>query len=292
MGGESYHLNLLLPLSLDQNGDETVIYDSAQALTTFQKLYGLFPRIVGKGDCASVSAKCFFPWLLLRMLVKRLQSLLTRETSKISSTSPDNLLTPSEKIDCLVVLDRKIDMITPLLTQLTYEGLIDELIGIKNCVSTLIIYLKVLMHIWLAHVELPTSLVSPPAPSPANAAGSSTAPSAPNAPLNTLKKENKKKYHLTTTTDPLFGELRDLNFSSVGRRLNRVAHRLDEDYKVILHFQTILPFSWSTAIYRLIFSQKPSLNYVILLVNWEVFKQNTKLSVFVSKLNTISIQRW
>lgn len=24
-------------------------------------------------------------------------------------------------------------MITPLLTQLTYEGLVDELIGIKNC---------------------------------------------------------------------------------------------------------------------------------------------------------------
>jgi vacuolar protein sorting-associated protein 33A len=37
-----------------QDGDETVIYDSAQALVTFQKLYGVFPRIVGKGDFASV----------------------------------------------------------------------------------------------------------------------------------------------------------------------------------------------------------------------------------------------
>ena len=32
-------------------------------------------------------------------------------------------------------------MITPLLTQLTYEGLIDELLGIKNCVSSLHSYL-------------------------------------------------------------------------------------------------------------------------------------------------------
>ena len=39
----------------------------------------------------------------------------------------------SEKVDSLIILDRRVDMITPLLTQLTYEGLIDELIGIKNC---------------------------------------------------------------------------------------------------------------------------------------------------------------
>jgi vacuolar protein sorting-associated protein 33A len=37
-----------------QDGDETAIYDSAQALVTLQKLYGLFPRVVGKGDFASV----------------------------------------------------------------------------------------------------------------------------------------------------------------------------------------------------------------------------------------------
>ena len=39
-----------------QDGDETVIYDSMQALITLQKLHGLFPRIVGKGDYAAVSA--------------------------------------------------------------------------------------------------------------------------------------------------------------------------------------------------------------------------------------------
>jgi hypothetical protein len=42
-------------------------------------------------------------------------------------------LEPSEKIDSLIILDRRIDMVTPLLTQLTYEGLIDELIGLKHC---------------------------------------------------------------------------------------------------------------------------------------------------------------
>ena len=38
-----------------KDGDESVIYDASQALVTFQKLYGLFPRIVGKGDYSGVS---------------------------------------------------------------------------------------------------------------------------------------------------------------------------------------------------------------------------------------------
>jgi len=37
------------------DGDETSIYDSSQALHTLQKLFGLFPRIIGKGDHAGVS---------------------------------------------------------------------------------------------------------------------------------------------------------------------------------------------------------------------------------------------
>jgi hypothetical protein len=51
-------------------------------------------------------------------------------------------------------------------------------------------------------------------------------------PIVNVKKDAKKKYHLTTSTDPLYAELRDLNFSNVGRKLNTVARRLDEDYKV------------------------------------------------------------
>lgn len=34
--------------------------------------------------------------------------------------------------DTLLLLDRNIDLLTPLATQLTYEGLIDEIYGITN----------------------------------------------------------------------------------------------------------------------------------------------------------------
>lgn len=49
------------------------------------------------------------------------------------ATHSESLISNSQKIDSLIVLDRKVDMITPMLTQLTYAGLIDELVGIKNC---------------------------------------------------------------------------------------------------------------------------------------------------------------
>jgi hypothetical protein len=38
-----------------QKGDETAIYYSSLALMTFQRAFGLFPRIMGKGDGAQVS---------------------------------------------------------------------------------------------------------------------------------------------------------------------------------------------------------------------------------------------
>ena len=36
------------------------------------------------------------------------------------------------QIDNLLIIDRVVDPLTPLLTQLTYEGLIDENFGISN----------------------------------------------------------------------------------------------------------------------------------------------------------------
>jgi len=36
------------------------------------------------------------------------------------------------QIDNIILLDRSTDLLTPFMSQLTYEGLIDELMGIKN----------------------------------------------------------------------------------------------------------------------------------------------------------------
>lgn len=38
----------------------------------------------------------------------------------------------SAQVDGLIVLDRAVDWVTPMCTQLTYEGLVDEFVGIRN----------------------------------------------------------------------------------------------------------------------------------------------------------------
>lgn len=46
------------------------------------------------------------------------------------------------QISKLILIDRSIDLMTPLSTQLTYEGLIDEIYGIKNCKEDAIMVYK------------------------------------------------------------------------------------------------------------------------------------------------------
>lgn len=52
---------------------------------------------------------------------------------KREAADSDNQVSP--QIDSLLLIDREVDLLTPLFTQLTYEGLIDELYGIQNSKS-------------------------------------------------------------------------------------------------------------------------------------------------------------
>jgi hypothetical protein len=96
-------------------------------------------------------------------------------------------------------------------TQLTYEGMIDEFIGIKNCKPRLIP--RGTTDI-LANVEIDPALLDPA--------------QAPSASMPTAPK--KRKHHLTASKDMLFGDIRDLNFAVVGTRLSKLARRLEGDY--------------------------------------------------------------
>ena len=49
-----FHLDRRAYADEGQNADETPIYYSSLALMTFQRAFGLFPRILGKGDGAQV----------------------------------------------------------------------------------------------------------------------------------------------------------------------------------------------------------------------------------------------
>ena len=51
------------------------------------------------------------------------------------------------------------------------------------------------------------------------------------APGSSSRPTKKRKHLLSGSSDPLFAELRDSNFSIVGAKLARLARRLEADYQ-------------------------------------------------------------
>lgn len=118
-----FHLNLVpldsdvmsmeLPLSFKNcnlHGDQTSLFYAAHAIMQLQNLFGVIPRITGKGEASRAVAS-----MLLQM---------RKEQSEPVTVAP--------QMDSIILIDRAADLITPLCSQLTYEGLIDELFGITN----------------------------------------------------------------------------------------------------------------------------------------------------------------
>ena len=178
--------------------DPTSIFASAQALMLLQKKYGLFPRILGKGDNARTLAD----------LLQRMRS----EEDVNASSDPNNTyltsfgLTPSAVVENLVIIDREVDFPTLLSTQLTYEGLLDESFGISN-----------------NQTEVDSSVLgnAPVQPQPQQNGSTQPATTA-----------TKRKVQLDSS-DKLYPSLRDANFSTIGPTLNKTARRLQSDQENI-----------------------------------------------------------
>lgn len=92
------------------NEDLSAIHEIVEGLDKIQDAFGQIPRISGQGKGAK---------LVCDLMLRRRKSL------KRSSRSPP-------QIHHLVLIDRRIDLVTPFLTQLTYEGLLDELFTINH----------------------------------------------------------------------------------------------------------------------------------------------------------------
>ncbi|XP_059050426.1 vacuolar protein sorting-associated protein 33A [Achroia grisella] len=150
-------------------GDPTCVYNAAQALRTVQQLYGIIPRVFGKGFAAKQV------WDLLCRLNKEDQS----TSLKGSSTSC---------IDHLLLLDRAVDFASVMTTQLTYEGLIDELFGIKSSTAT-----------FPGHKFVSADDASPEVTA------------------------REKKRIILNSSEELYAELRDSTFTEVGAALSKRA---------------------------------------------------------------------
>lgn len=182
-------------LTVRQHKDPGCVFHAAKAFMGIQQRHGYFPRIVGKGDNARRVAD-----LLLRMR----KEVDAEESSGLADAYSRGLL-PSSDTESLIIIDREVDFGTCLLTQLTYEGLIDETVGIKQ-----------------NQADVDTSVVGP---TPTAQAQESS-----KAAQQTPKQGQKRKIQLDAS-DQLFDQLRDANFAIVGDILNKVARRLENDYE-------------------------------------------------------------
>ncbi|OJD10848.1 hypothetical protein AJ78_08249 [Emergomyces pasteurianus Ep9510] len=178
--------------------DPGPIYLSAKALMNLQFRHGFFPRIVGKGDNAR---------RLADQLLRMRKELDAEETSGLNDGSGRGLMV-SSTMESLIIIDRDVDFATPLLTQLTYEGLVDEFFEIAN-----------------NQAEVDSMVIGPSAPSPSSSQVMSSGTSS-----SAAKQALKRKIQLDSS-DQLFAQLRNANFAIVGGLLNKVARRLESDYE-------------------------------------------------------------
>src|SRR5690349_2384412 len=125
---------------------------------------------------------------------QHLADMLLRMRREVAVDDPSCTIPMSQNVDSLIIIDRSADLITPLCTQLTYEGLIDEVFGIRA-----------------SQVELDSSSVGISSSNPAisSAAGTSSQQSVQLQPI-------KKRKIPLNSGDKLFAQLRDMNFSIVG----------------------------------------------------------------------------
>jgi vacuolar protein sorting-associated protein 33A len=172
--------------------DTTPIFLASRALMQIQQRNGLFPRFLGKGDNARKLAN-----LLLR----------ARKELDADEAATQHTSMPSTTIESLLIIDRDVDFATPLLTQLTYEGLIDEMIGIKH-----------------NQAEIDSSIIGGAPQQRPQTASSST------SPPPTMKQTLKRKIRLDSS-DTIYPQIRSANFATIGPALNKIARRLDADYE-------------------------------------------------------------
>jgi Sec1 family len=102
---------------------------------------------------------------------------------------------PTPEIDTLVLLDRSVDTVTPLVTPLTYEGLINELIGITN-----------------GYVKLDADVAEGgETGAPGGSSGASP------QPLEQQQQQRKKLVAVPlNSNDALYARIRDLNVEQLG----------------------------------------------------------------------------
>eukprot|EP01039_Chlorochromonas_danica_P000911 gene911-993_t len=187
-------------------GDFSSLNTMAQALQKIQLLYGVIPNVKCKG---SLSRKVVQQLFHLR---KEEEEFLERDHSSAQSS---NIMRRSG-IDTMILLDRDIDLVSPLVTPLTYEGLIDDTIGIEHC-----------------RIKVEAQLLGADEPEPSlvfNAASNKLETKPAEAKSERRLAPDEKVTVVLNSSDSIYAEIRNLSIEGIGPYMQEKAIHIRERY--------------------------------------------------------------
>mmetsp|Transcript_8107 Transcript_8107/g.15269 ORF Transcript_8107/g.15269 Transcript_8107/m.15269 type:complete len:758 (-) Transcript_8107:90-2363(-) len=155
----------------------------AQSLRKIQDICGTIPRVQSYGN-------------LGEMVLERMMSLRLEEYDPYDPESEQDGQENNPEVKAAIILDRAVDLVTPMITPLTYEGLLDDLLKIDAGI-----------------IKIETDIISPPEE---NVSDQQNRPKYMHLPLNDL--------------DTLFVEVRDLHVEKFGSFLQEQAKALKESH--------------------------------------------------------------
>lgn len=190
------------------DGDTTMLTTVARSLQKLEATFGAIPHVKAKGTQAAIA-------------LQRFLSLKQNQPIPPATTRKNHPQHSAAEIDTLVLLDRAVDLVTPLLTPLTYEGIIDEFIGIQN-----------------GAIKVDPSLVGDD-PKEAASAGAAASSSAGKGGGGAAGGSGGKTGGgsggepvtvALNSNDPLYTEIRDLHLEVLGLQLNEKAMEMKQTY--------------------------------------------------------------
>lgn len=162
------------------DNDKTHLHTISDSIIKLQNIYGLIPNVKFKGNMSKV----------IYQMIMRYRKEQESEGNSLSVLDPE--------IDTIILLDRTVDLVSVMCTPLTYEGLIDELLGISN-----------------GYVKVDSDLIA----------------DEDETPDEEVDRSEKKKIPIPlNSNDKLYADIRDMNVEQIGFYLQEQAKDIRERY--------------------------------------------------------------
>jgi len=196
----------------------------ARTLLKIQDLTGIFPRIQALGPMAEdILQKTLY--MAVDEYVQKDQEddtdmdenydTTNQGTYTNSGVEPIKANKKAGHMAC-ILLDRQVDMVTPLATPLTYEGLLDEVVGIET-----------------GFLQVPQSYLNPEEEGTSSSPAAATSSSSPNTTIAIQAQQQQQQQRVALGVhagDSLYAEVRDQHVEQFGTFLQNQAKALQESH--------------------------------------------------------------